>query len=126
MKHIVFTDGSEFTGLGDASSKYCLILPSVDPEDVSELTELLTYENLAHFEIRNEDNEVTDWGEDFMLMGANTPTMMDPNPEEPYTMFSLRPLMPAEIRMNSAEVDIEASAEAIEEIAEIVSELMPE
>lgn len=127
MKHIVFADGTVFNGLGDGTSCYCLILPSTDPEDISEFQELLTIEHLAQFEIRDENDQVTDGGEDFMLMGVNLSTsMMDPGSEDPYAMFSLRPLTPAEIRLNGDEVDIEASAEAIEEIAGIVADLMPE
>lgn len=112
---VVFNSGDEAV-VAKVSSRYSLEIATTDESEIEKFKALLTRKNLVKFDLVDESGNVTDHGE---YMGL---TDISVNEEFGSTNFQLSKLDADAIRVLELEDELEVQAEAIQELAELISE----
>lgn len=119
---VIFHTGVE-APISKVSSKFCLTLPTDDKTEIANFQALLTRENLKSFKIVNDEGETT---EEAVNMVFQSFDQYDGRPEgydRVDANFLLRPLSEMELKLFSLEEEKELQAEAITELASIMSDV---
>lgn len=118
---VVFNSGVEAT-VTDVSSIYALGIPSIDESEVNAFKALLTVKNLKHFQIVDNAGNATAETSNFVFDGKSE-SFVDEEENRTETNFFLRPMNAIEAELASLKEEKELQADAITELASIVSDM---
>lgn len=117
---IRFANGTE-CAIDKTSSRFCLVVNSVDPETVDAFAAHLTAENLKSFQIIDENGNVTEKAVDYVRDNSGMPSDMMPSPRKrTNTMFLLRPMSETEKELDRLRKELEIRDQAIMELAALI------
>lgn len=115
-----FADGTE-CAVDKTSSKFCLVINSVDQETIDAFAAHLTAENLDSFQIIDDAGNVTDKAERYVR--DNSDMALDMMPDRGVrtkTMFLLRPMTETEKELARLRNELEIRDQAIMELATLI------